>query len=314
MRKNSVQFQKGLSLAEFQRHYGSAEACRDAVAQLRWPNGFLCPECGNSTFCVLRRRSLYQCHRCRRQTSVTAGTLFHATKLPLPTWFLALYLVTQGKKGMSSLELGRHLGVSQNTAWAIRHKLMQAMLERDSGRRLDGLIQLDDAYVGGRRRGGKRGRGSPNKTPLVAAVATQAGRPTQLKLSRIKSFHSQEVQRWSRHHVSAEAEVLSDGLACWSGVREAGRRHRVLLTGSGPEAVEHEEFRWVNTVLGNLKAALRSSYHGVAAKHVPRYLAEFQYRFNRRHELKRLPLRLLQAAVDTPPMPCRLLSVAEAYW
>ena len=314
MKKNNIQFQKGLSLVEFQRLYGSDEACRDAVARLRWPSGFVCPECGNTTFCVLRRRSLYQCHRCRRQTSVTAGTLFHATKLPLLTWFLAVYLVTQGKKGISSLELARHLGVSQNTAWTIRHKLMQAMLERDSKRQLRGLIEVDDAYVGGRRRGGKRGRGSPNKTPMVAAVATPAGRPTQLKLSRIRSFHSREVERWSRHHVSGEAEVLSDGLACWRGVKQAGRRHRVLLTGSGPEAVEHEEFRWVNTVLGNLKAALRSSYHGVARKHVPRYLAEFQYRFNRRHELKRLPLRLLQAAVDTPPLPCRLLSVAEAYW
>ena len=141
------------------------------------------------------------------------------------------------------------LGVSQNTAWAIRHKLLQALLECDSRRRLRGLIEVDDAYVGGRRRGGKRGRGSPNKTPMVAAVATQAGRPTQLKLSRSKSFHSQEVERWSRHRVHAEAEVRSDGLACWSGGREAGCRHRVLLTGSGPAAVE-------------LNALGRFRYHG----------------------------------------------------
>ena len=238
----------------------------------------------------------------------------HGGPTQLPTWFLALCLVTHGNKAMSSLEVGRPLGVSQNTAWAIRHKLMQAMLKRDSRRRLRGLIEVDDAYVGGRRRGGKRGRGSPNKTPMVAAVATQAGRPRQLKLSRSKSFHSQEVERWSRHRVRAEAEVRSDGLACWSGGREAGCRHRVLLTGSGPAAVEHEEFRWVNTVRGNLELALRSSYQGVAAKHVPRYWAQFQYRFNRRHEWKRLPLRLLQTAVDTPPMPCRLLSLAEVYW
>ena len=103
MKKRSIQFQKGLRLAEFQRRYGSAEVCRDAVARRRWPSRFVCPECGNTTFGVLRRRWLYQCPRCHRQTAVTAGTLFHATKLPLSTWFLALYLVTQGNKGMSSL-------------------------------------------------------------------------------------------------------------------------------------------------------------------------------------------------------------------
>ena len=169
------------------------------------------------------------------------------------------------------------MSIAEEQPRAIRPILVTLLLlERDSRRRLRGLIEVDDAYVGGRRRGGKRGRGSPNKTPMVAAVATQAGRPTQLKLSRSKSFHSQEVERWSRHRVRAEAEVRSDGLACWSGGREAGCRHRVLLTGSGPEAVEHEEFRWVNTVRGNLKLALRSSYQGVAAKHVPRYWAEFQ--------------------------------------
>ena len=169
------------------------------------------------------------------------------------------------------------MSIAEEQPRAIRPILVTLLLlERDSRRRLRGLIEVDDAYVGGRRRGGKRGRGSPNKTPMVAAVATQAGRPTQLKLSRSKSFHSQEVERWSRHRVRAEAEVRSDGLACWSGGREAGCRHRVLLTGSGPAAVEHKEFRWVNTVRGNLKLALRSSYQGVAAKHVSRYWAEFQ--------------------------------------
>ena len=205
-------------MGELQRRYGSVEACRDAVAQLRWPSGFVCPECDNTTFSV--------CCAAAGYTSATAAAVRPRCRparcspppnCPCPHGFWPCTWCPKARKGcrrgMSSLELARHLGVSQNTAWAIRHKLMQALLEGHSGRQLRGLSEVDDAYVGGRRRGAKRGRGSPNKTPMVAAVATQAGRPTQLKLSRIKSFHCREVERWSRHHVRAEAEVLSDALA-----------------------------------------------------------------------------------------------------
>ena len=142
----------------------------------RWPSGFVCPVCAGEHHSVVKTRALYQCTACRRQTSVIAGTIFAATKVPLCTWFRAMYHLTQSKGGISSIELGRRLGVTQTTAWKIKHKLMQAMMERDATKRLTGRIEIDDAYLGGERNGGKRGRGSPGKTPIVAAVETTSHR------------------------------------------------------------------------------------------------------------------------------------------
>src|SRR5512132_586657 len=125
MARNKVQYQKGLSEAEFERRYGSEEQCRAAVAKWRWPDGFVCPRCGGRQHSMIKSRALYQCTACRRQTSLTAGTIFAATQLALRSWFRALYHLTQSKQGISSLELGRRLGVTQTTAWTVKHKLKQ---------------------------------------------------------------------------------------------------------------------------------------------------------------------------------------------
>src|SRR5512132_2643042 len=132
MARNKVQHQKGLSEAEFDRRYGSEEQCRAAVVKWRWSDGFVCPECGGRRHSLVKTRALYQCTTCRRQTSPLAGTIFAATKLSLRSWFRALYHLTQSKQGISSLELGRRLGVTQSTAWTVKHKLKQVMMERDA--------------------------------------------------------------------------------------------------------------------------------------------------------------------------------------
>lgn len=314
MQKSKIHFGPGLSFREFQQRYGAEEQCRAAVAQMRWPDGFMCARCGCRTHCVLQGRQLYQCNRCHHQASVTAGTIFHATKLELSIWFLAMYLLTQNKKGISSLSLARQLGVSQNTAWKIKHKLMQTMLERESTKKLSGEIQVDDVYLGGELRGNGRGRGSPNKTPIVAAVETRNGRPARVKFSRVEGFCGTELEQWSQHHLLPESDVVSDGLHCFRAIAKAGYNHKAIRTGGGPRSVEHPEFLWVNTTVGNLKTALRGTYHAIRKKHVPRYLAEFQYRINRRHDLPNMIARLLHSAVRTPPMPYRLLILAESHW
>src|SRR2546430_12346791 len=154
MTRNKVQFQKGLSEAEFAVLYGTEDPCREAVMRGRWPSGFVCPVCAGEHHSFVKTRALYQCTACRRQTSVIAGTIFAATKVPLCTWFRAMYHLTQSKGGISSIELGRRLGVTQTTAWKIKHKLMQAMMERDATKRLMGRIEIDDAYLGGGPRSG----------------------------------------------------------------------------------------------------------------------------------------------------------------
>ncbi len=146
MAKNPVQFQPGMSLMSFLDQYGSEQQCREALAKVRWSKGFSFQACGHTGHCHLKGRDVYQCNRCKRQVSLTSGTLFAETKLPLHTWFLAIYLLTQHKNGISALALRRQLGVSYNTAWLRKHKLMQAMIERDSDQALGGIVQMDDAY------------------------------------------------------------------------------------------------------------------------------------------------------------------------
>src|SRR6202790_4847152 len=166
MARNKVQFQKGLSEAQFAVLYGTEAQCREAVVRWRWPSGFLCPVCGGKQHSLVKTRALYQCTACRRQTSVIAGTIFAATKVPLCTWFRAMYHLTQSKGGTSSIELGRQIGVPQTTAGKIKHKLMQAMMERDATKRLTGRIEIDDAYLRGGRGEGKRGRASTGKPSI----------------------------------------------------------------------------------------------------------------------------------------------------
>ena len=314
MPRNRIQFQKGLSLGELLRQYGTEARCREALVRWRWPRGFICPKCGHTRHCMVGPRGLYQCNRCHQQTSLTSGTIFAHTKLPLTTWFLALSLLSQQKNGLSAPELKRHLGVSYPTAWSLKHKWMQVMKERDDLRPLNGVIQLDDVYWGGRRRGGKSGRGSPNKVPFVAAVATDYdGHPIAMRMSKVKGFRKTEISRWTLKHIHPNAIVVSDGLACFNAVAGAGREHYAIVTGGGPDSIKIPELSWVNTIIGNVKNALTGTYHAIRAKHLPRYLAEFSYRFNHRFKLEEMIPRLGCAAVRTPPMPYRLLRLAEGH-
>ena len=150
MKMNRVQFQAGLSMAEFMDRYGSDDKCEAALIESRWPDGFACPACGCGHSSSFRRqgRLYFQCTACRHQCSLTSGTLFEATKLALSRWFLAMHLLTQAKNNVAALELMRHLGVCYKTAWLIKHKLMEVMRVREDTRLLDGRVELDDAYLG----------------------------------------------------------------------------------------------------------------------------------------------------------------------
>jgi transposase-like protein len=313
MPKNPIQFQKGLGLHEFLVQYASEQQCREALYNLRWPKGYICPECGNTTGCELKKRAIYQCHKCHHQTSLTAGTIFHGTKLPLTKWFLAVYLLTQRKKSTSALQLSREIAVNYNTAWKIKHKLMQVMMERERGKKLSGRIEIDDAYMGGEKPG-KRGRGSPNKVPFVAAVeTTQDGRPVKIQLRRVRGFRQREIARFAKSCLAPGSDVVSDGLWCFKGVTEAACRHSTIVTGGGRKSAQLSCFKWVNTMLGNVKNSLLGTFHAIRVKHAPRYLAEFEYRFNRRFDLPAMIDRLIYVALRTPPMPYRLLRMAEVY-
>ena len=316
MAMNRIQFQAGLSMAAFFGRYGTEALCTAALERARWPGGFRCPRCGGAAHCILRggARKVFQCNACRQQTSLIAGTVFQGTKLPLTVWFLALYLLSQAKTGLSALALKRHLGVSYPTAWLIHHKVMQAMAARDAHYVLAGQVQVDDTYLGGERSGGKAGRGSENKIPFVAAVSlSDDGHPLRAKLSPVPGFTLQAIARWASLHLAPGSSVRSDGLACFSAVTAAGCTHQPTVV-AGRKPRDLPEFQWINTVLGNLKTSLTGSYHAFDfGKYAARYLAAFAYRFNRRFDLAALHERLLVAAARCGPHPERLVRLAEGH-
>ncbi|MFZ4791844.1 MAG: IS1595 family transposase [Candidatus Competibacteraceae bacterium] len=314
MPMNRIQFQAGLSLPAFLQQFGTETQCETALESARWPEGFRCPHCGEASHYVLRKRGrkTFQCQNCRAQTSLIAGTLFQGTHLALTVWFLAIYLISQAKTGLSALALKRHLGVSYPTAWLIQHKLMQTMTERDAQYTLCGEVLVDDAYLGGEQVGGKAGRGSENKVPFVAAVSlTPEGHPLYTKMIPVPGFTCAALTDWAKAALAPGSLVRSDGLACFTGVTAAGCSHQALIIGlRKPDEVP--EFRWVNTLLGNLKTSLSGAYHAFDfAKYGTRYLAAFAYRFNRRFHLDTLPTRLLVAAAAIGPRPARWLRQAE---
>lgn len=316
MAMNRVQFQHGLSMPEFLSRYGTESRCADAVQAARWPDGFLCPRCGHDRHCVLRGQThkVFQCNACRLQTSLIAGTMFQGTKLSLTTWFLAIYFISQAKTGLSALALKRQLGVSYPTAWLIHHKLMRAMAHREERYVLSGQVLVDDAYLGGERSGGKVGRGSENKVPFVAAVSiNDAGHPLRVKLTPVAGFTLNAIEQWAHSHVAKASTVFSDGLACFGAVTAAGCTHEPTVV-AGRKPKDMPEFKWVNTVLGNLKTSLTGSYHSFAfRKYAARYLAAFAYRFNRRFDLSTLNQRLLIAAVRCAPAAQRVIRVADGH-
>ena len=316
MPMNRVQFQAGLSMPEFLELYGTEEKCRAALQAARWPHGFVCPACSGAARTSFERGGLryWQCGSCKLQTSLISGTIFEASKLPLSRWFLAMQLLTQAKNNVSALELKRQLGLSYRSAWLMTHKILEAMRLAELDRELDGRIEIDDAYFGGEFSGGKTGRGTDNKVPFVAAVQTSGeGRPLYACLSPQPPTR-EAMAAFAARHIAASATVVSDGLWCFCAATVVGAEHERIVTGGGKASMKLAQFKAVNTLLGNLKTAIRGTYHAFDfAKYAHRYLAEFQFRFNRRFNMKTILPRLLQSLLAAPPSPEHWLRTAEVH-
>src|SRR5918996_5100112 len=204
MAMNRVEFQRGLSMAEFVERYGSEDRCEAALIASRWPRGFACPACGSGDHgsFVRERRRYWQCASCRHQCSVISGTIFESTK-----------------NNVSALELKRHLGVCYKSAWLMKHKLMEVMFQREDSRQLDGRVEIDDAYLGGELSGGTSGRGSPNKVSFIAAVQTSPeGHPLYACFAK-QPLTTEAVAIWAAKSLATSAHVVSDGLWCFRGVK-----------------------------------------------------------------------------------------------
>lgn len=279
-------------------------ACLDYLAGLRWPDGFVCPGCGGRQ-AWRTGAGLWMCTACQRRTSVTAGTIFHRTRTPLSTWFAAIWFLTSQKNGMSALGLQRVLGFgSYETAWAWMHKLRRAMVrpERD---RLAGIVELDETMIGGVTPGSHGGYG--DKVPVMIAVErNETRRLGRVRLSVAQRPGTAELVDFATAVIEPGSTIRTDGARTLRRLADLGYHHEFTL---GYAAADKASvLPGVHLVASLLKRWLIGTLHfRVEEQHLPYYLDEYTFRFNRRTAKSRglLFYRLLEQAVATEPHPLK---------
>lgn len=297
------------TLLEFEDRFRTDAACRTYLVRLRWPSGFQCPRCRYAQGWKTAR-GLVVCRACRAHVSVTAGTIFQDSHLPLRVWFRAMWWITNQKSGMSALGMQRALGLgSYRTAWCCLQKLRCAMV-RPGREPLTDRVEVDEIYVGGvEKGGGKRHLGETKALVAVAAEVRGQGMG-RIRLQRIPDASGDSVVGFVRKAVAPGAVVSTDGWTSYPGLAEHGYTHRPrVVTGSGQTA--SSLLPRVHRVAALLKRWLLGIYHGrVTHEHLDDYLNEFTFRFNRRLSRHRGKLfyRLVQQAVAVDPMPYRQLA------
>ncbi len=289
-----------LDVGTFHERFGTDEACLDHLKDTRWGKdleAFTCPVCKHEKGWWLGHRKLVECCACHRQTSVTAGTVFHQIRTPLWKWFWAMYQLAQDKKGIAALELAKQIRVGYRTAWLMLHKLRRAMRRRNERYLLQGLVEVDETYVGGAEPG-HRGRGVEKKVPVAVALElTEDGKPRRIAMSTVARVDGHSLKRFATANVKKGSALRTDGWGAYRSVAKAGYTHEAITTGGGRTAVQ--TFPWLHTFISNMKRMLLGTYHSVSAQHLDDYLAEFTYRANRRWMEGTLFDRLVVAAIDS---------------
>ena len=294
------------TLMELEKRFSTDQACREYLFTLRWPDGFVCPRCGDRRAWPMSR-GLWLCGQCRYQASVTAGTIFQDGRLPLTLWFRAMWYVTSQKNGVSALGVQRVLGLgSYQTAWAWLHKLRRAMV-RPGRDRLAGTVEVDETYWGAEEEG-VVGRLTEDKALVIVAAQQDGPRKIgRIRLRRIPDLTKATLHGFIAQNIEPGSVVRTDGLPAYGGLQ--GYRHDpVVVTGSGKTA--DELLPRVHTVVSLAKRWLLGTHQGaVSHGHLDYYLDEYAFRFNRRNSASRGKLfyRLVQQAVRIEPHPYRSL-------
>jgi len=294
--------------AEFDARFANEDACWEYLVSRRWPEGFACPRCKSTRACLVGGR-LFQCSDCRRQTSVTAGTVFHGTHKPLRTWFRAAFYMTALKTGVSAKSLGKLLGLTYKVAWAWTHKLRAAIGERPK-EPLQGPVEVDEAFVGGHEPG-MPGR-SRGKKSVVLVAAENRGLPTgRVRLQAVPSDSADSLTPAVVKNVTAGATVRTDKF--WGYKRLTKNDFKHIVEASGRKEASRN-FPHVHRVISLLKRVLLGTYQGaVSAGHLQAYLDEFVFRFNRRRTKSPVMIAgsLLALAITTGPRPYRSLVLSK---
>ena len=266
-----------INLVELIDRYHSEDSCRARMEELRWPEGVECPRCDSKDIARMEDRHQYQCRSCRYQFSVTAGTIFHDTHLPLWKWFLAVYLIVESKKGISANQLKRTIGVSYKTAWYLSHRIRAALKEVDA-QLLKGIVEVDETFVGGEVEGKGRGyRG--NKTVVVGAMQ----RGGNICLQVVRGTDRESLHGFIRENTAGNTEAIyTDEWPAYRGIADHDTRHEAVKHRTGEYVRGEVHTNSIENVWSLLKRSIVGSYHQVSAKHLDAYLDELEFRFNNR--------------------------------
>jgi transposase-like protein len=266
-----------MDLMKLMQEFDTSEECRTYLEELRWPKGMKCPRCESAKISRIRERNQFDCDSCRYQFSVTAGSIFHDSHLPLPKWFAAVYLMCEARKGVSANQLKRTLGVTYKTAWYLCHRIRKAMEEANPVP-LKGTVEVDETFVGGHRRG--VGRGNRIGKSIVLGAIERGG---EVRLRVEKRKNRKTLHRFIHEETAPDTKrIMTDEWFPYRGIADDDTTH---------ETVDHSKEEWVrgdihtNSIEGVwslFKRSVVGSYHQVSAKHLDRYLDEFEFRFNNR--------------------------------
>jgi len=269
-----------MNLVDINTMFPTDEKCRELLTRLRWPEGVRCPRCNMAVVELETEKTLYYCKDCDYQFSVTVGTIFNDSHLPLTKWFIATLLLCEAKKGMSACQIQRTLGISSyKTAWYLCHRIRAAMAEMDKPM-LDGQIEVDETYVGGRGKGlTRRGRGT-KKRPVIG-IRQRNG---ELRLFHAKNVTARSIEKFMRQNLGENVEMLyTDELNVYRGIAQRmGIKHKMVRHGINEYVRGDAHTNTVESAFSLFKRGLRGSWHKLSPKHLQAYLEEMSFRFNRR--------------------------------
>ena len=292
---------------EFLAQFRSEEDCWNYIFEIRWPNGFVCPKCGNSNKYWLTEQKLIHCSSCGYQASITGGTIFHGTRKPLLLWFHIMWWVVAQKTGASANNLMDFMGFgSYETAWSWLQKLRRAMV-RPERERLTGEVEVDETYIGGKEIGsGKQGRGAETKTLVVVAAECIGKQIGRVRFKCIPEASGKYLLQFIDENIESGSTIVTDGWKGYSSLTNYEKYKHEIKFISGSEKDAHELLPHVHLVDSLVKRWINGTHQGsVSPKYLSYYLDEFAFRFNRKLSTYRGKLfyRLMQQAVDTPPQP-----------
>lgn len=295
------------TLPEFEQFFPDEKACYQYLLRVRWPNDWRCPRCSSHRQPWTTQRQLLLCPQCRAHVSVTAGTIFHRSQLPLRRWFQVIWAVVSAKHGTTALDIQRTFGLgSYYTAWVMLHKLRSAMVRPDRDQ-LAGTVEVDEIYIGSEEHGRRGGWSTLKKAIVVIAIEMKPHRLGRVRLQHVTGLSAEQLVPFVRAVITPGSKVHTDGLRGYASLDRHGFQHRVTVAWSSADP-SHVTMPGVNRVAALLKRWLLGvEQGGMAPEHLQAYLEEFTFRFNRRSSKARglLFRRLLEQAVRTPPIPAQ---------